>query len=96
MGSRLVVDLGLLERSGSELMALKTELEAQPDVVDDARDAVGHGGLSDALGDFGGNWNYHRRKLVGALDAVAQMATQSAEVYRDTDQQLSTSFEGNR
>lgn len=94
MGRRLVVDLELLERTAREVDALRAELEAQPDIVDEVRDAVGNEDLSDALGDFAGNWSYHRRKLTGSLDTVARMSSDSAEVYRATDARLASARKG--
>lgn len=88
MGARLVVDLDLLERTGREIGALRKELDGHPDLVDDVPAAAGHSDLSEALGDFGGNWSFRRRNLTGSLEVVATMATESAEAYRTTDTAL--------
>ncbi len=94
MGDRLVVDLDLLERTGAEIGELTGEIRAQSDIVQDARSAVGHHGLSDALADFAGNWSYHRQKLTGALESIGEMAASCAEVYRSTDEQLAEGARG--
>jgi hypothetical protein len=92
VGDRLVVSLDMLTSTARSLAALRAEFEAAPDVADEVRGAVGHDGLSDAIGDFAGNWRYHRRKLCESIQSVEQMAADSAQVYADTDRELAASL----
>jgi hypothetical protein len=88
MADHLRVDLDELTEAGRSLKALREEFDRSGELSDGVGDALGHDGLADAVHDFATNWKYHRQKLGGALDAVADMATESAKTYRETDDQL--------
>jgi hypothetical protein len=88
VADHLKVDLDELTSTGGKLRALSEDFELAGGLSDDVSPALGHGGLADAVHDFATNWKYHRQKLGAVLEAVAQMATESATTYRETDDQL--------
>lgn len=51
-------------------------------------EVLGHGGLAHAMHNFVNNWKIHRGKLSSAVEAHQQMASQSADAYEQTDNEL--------
>ncbi len=49
---------------------------------------LGSGELAGAMDDFVDNWKIHRDKLVASVEAHPKMATDSAEAYESTDEEL--------
>ncbi len=93
MSDRLRVDLAALRGTATELRGLAREFRDAAKKVDDARGAVGHRKVADALEEFAGNWRRHREALVSSLDAVADMAQNSHDTYREADEDLAAEIE---
>jgi hypothetical protein len=93
MGDHLKVDLAMLADTAGELRGLVAEFNGVSQFGDDSSGAVGHPRVIDALDEFAGNWRRHREKLAKHLDAVAQMATESEQTYRETDDELARTIE---
>ncbi|MGH3693491.1 MAG: hypothetical protein ACRDRX_05755 [Pseudonocardiaceae bacterium] len=87
MGDHLKVDVGLIRSTGEGLGRIKDALQ-HADAGNPGHQVLGSDKLSDAMGDFVGNWKIHRRKLVEAVEAHQQMALASAEAYTHTDTEL--------
>ncbi len=92
MGGRLRVDLDALSSTATELRGLATEFKGASKTVDAARGAVGHERVVEALEEFADNWRRHRDALVKSLDAVADMAKESHDLYVETDTELAASL----
>jgi hypothetical protein len=41
---------------------------------------------------FAGNWDYHREKLVGSMQALGKMVSESKQQFQNTDNKLKTSI----
>jgi hypothetical protein len=88
----LKVDYALLDQSEVSLSGLVSEFEhikAQESSYDGA---MGSGDIASAMDDFAGNWDYHRKKLVGSLHALGSMINQTKQSFDDTDAKLQTSL----
>lgn len=66
------VDYAMLEQVENTLNSLKSEFDGI-DAVPDAAD-WGDDRIASAMGDFAGNWNDHRQKLLASMDAMAKHA----------------------
>ena len=82
-----VVDYALLEQVESTLANLKQQfgsISAEPHAANWGDPRIGS-----AMGDFAGNWNDHRAKLVSSMDAMAANAREcrTATQHYDTTMQ---------
>ena len=41
---------------------------------------------------FAGNWDYHRKKLVGSMQALGTMISQTKQAFTQTDTKLQTTL----
>jgi hypothetical protein len=92
--SDLKVDYSLLETSHKTLTSLASEfgnLEASTSGYDAA---MGSGAIAGAMGSFAGNWSYHRDQLVGDMDKLDKMITESVKQFMDTDKQAAQELLG--
>lgn len=92
MSDRLRVDLSLLDATAAELKGLSLEFGDTADYTDPA--VIGHPKMADALEEFATNWKRHREGLTKSLDAVHQMAVDSAAHYRAVDEELARALRG--
>ena len=69
MSDHLKVDLTMLAGTAEELRGLADEFESASRFASAYAD-VGHPRVLDALDEFANNWDRHRDKLTGRLDAV--------------------------
>ena len=84
----LRVDYTLLEASHKTLASLASEfgdLQASTSGYDIA---MGSGAIAGAMDSFAGNWSYHRDQLVGNMQKLDDMITESVKQFMDTDQKL--------
>lgn len=88
MSNGYTVDYVALGDMAGVLMGLKDEFGGVEDQIDGYRPAMGHDGVSDALGSFSSNWSDDRRKILEKLENVAGFASQAATCYADTDQAI--------
>ena len=96
MSEHLKVDLDLLSDTAADLRRLVSEFNRGSRFGADAAGAVGHDEVADALDEFATNWRRHREKLTKNLEAVAEMAADSAKTYKQTDDELARSLENAR
>jgi len=90
----LQYSLQLLTGLGRELTALADAVEGSAPGTRWNADEVGHHRVVDALHDFAGNWDDNRAELTKSLRAVGKMATDSAETFRQVDDELAGEIEG--
>jgi hypothetical protein len=88
----LKVDYQLLDATEKSLSTLVSEfqnIKAQEQAYDGA---MGSGDIAGALGSFAGNWDYHREKLIGSMQALGTMVSQTKEQFSKTDTGLTASL----
>lgn len=90
----LRVDYNLLEASHKTLTSLASEfgnLQASTSGYDAA---MGSSTVVDAMNNFAGNWSYRRDKLVGNMQKLDDMITESVKQFMDTDQKAAQELRG--
>lgn len=88
----LKVDYQLLdsiERNLSNLISQFQHIQAQTSSYDAA---FGSGDIAGAMGSFSGNWDYHRKHLVGSMQGLGQMVSETKKHFQDTDNKLKSSL----
>ena len=88
----LKVDYQLLDSTEKSLSTLVSEfqnIKAQEHAYDGA---LGSGDIAGALGSFSGNWDYHRKKLIGSMQALGKMVSETKEQFSKTDTGLTASL----
>ncbi len=88
----LQYSLQLLSSLGRELTGLAGAMNGTTDNRWD-REEVGSGRVADALDHFAGNWDDKRELLTRSLEEVGEMATSSAETFREIDDELAAKVE---
>lgn len=91
--SDLKVDYDDLEYSHHTLKALQSEFDALKDRADDTGGLWGHDEVRSAMGEFSGNWDYHRRKLSEQIGEVGEKVDSTLETFRTSDENLARSFD---
>jgi hypothetical protein len=92
----LKVDYQLLDSSERTLSNLTSEfqnIKAQESGYDGA---MGSGDIASAMDSFAGNWDYHRGKLVGSMQALGKMIGESKKQFTQTDTKLTGSLKGQK
>lgn len=87
LSDHLKVDVALIRATGEGLGRIKDVLQ-HADATKPGADVLGSRGVSEAMDEFVDNWKIHRGKLVAAVEAHQQMATESANAYENTDTAL--------
>ncbi|HLH83267.1 MAG TPA: hypothetical protein VKV38_08380 [Trebonia sp.] len=90
--SDLKVDYQLLdsvERSLSRLLSEFQNIKAQTGSYDGA---MGSGAVASAMDGFAGNWNDHRKDLIGSMQSLGEMVSQTRQQFQNTDSKLSSSL----
>ena len=90
----LKVNYASLDDSERSLQQIATELEGA-----DARRAAnadiwGSSDIAEAMDEFVGNWDRHRKQLVESLRSVGEMCASSRGCFTGADQQLSSKLAG--
>ena len=88
----LKVEFGLLDSAGKTLASLTSEFQNIKAQASDYDGAMGSGDIVGAMGSFSGNWDYPRDKLVGSMQALGKMITESQKQFHGTDNQLASSL----
>lgn len=92
----LKVDFSLLDSTEQTLTSLISEFQnirAQESGYDGA---MGSGDIASAMDSFAGNWDYHREKLVGSMQALGKMISESKTKFHETDTKLASSMTSQR
>lgn len=93
MGAQLKADISRIRETAQSVTAICQQFEGAEDIVDGAADAVGSSHLADKLHDFATNWKIHRKRIVEDLTTFSDWATQAADAYEQTDQELAKALE---
>jgi uncharacterized protein YukE len=86
----LKVDYQLLDSTERTLSSLTSEfqnIKAQEGSYDGA---MGSGDIASAMDAFAGNWDSHRAKLVGSMQALGKMISESRKQFTHTDTKLAS------
>jgi len=86
----LVVDYNLLGQTESSLNGLTrefTDIKAQEHAY---FGDWGSGDIASAMDDFAGNWDYHRKKLLGSMQSLATMVKQCQSGFCKADTTLAS------
>jgi hypothetical protein len=86
----LSVDYQLLASIHSTLTGLTWKFENIEDQATAYDPAFGSSDITAAIGSFSGSWSTHRKTLLGTTQNLDQMATATAQVFRQTDSQLAS------
>ena len=92
----LRVDYTLLEASHKSLTSLASEFGSLQASTSGYDGAMGSGAIAGAMGNFAGNWSYHRDKLVANMHKLDDMITESVTQFTNTDQKLAREFTGGK
>jgi hypothetical protein len=84
----LKIDYQLLEQANSSLSSLVGEFDNIQAVQDGYDGALGSGDIAGAINGFAGNWDYHRKQLVGSMQALQKMVQETRQQFRKTDNDL--------
>lgn len=88
----LTYNLSAMQDLGSELLTISDVMNGMSPAVQYDADEVGHPLVHDALEHFRANWDDKREQLTGSLQAVGTMALESAEVLKETDDELAAAI----
>jgi hypothetical protein len=88
----LKVEFSLLDSASKTLTSLTSEFQNIKAQASDYDGAMGSGDIVGAMGSFSGNWDYHRDKLVGSMQALGKMISESSKQFHGTDNQLASSL----
>jgi hypothetical protein len=86
----LKVEFDLLDSAEQTMTSLSSEFKNIKAQESDYDGAMGSGDIVGALHSFSGNWDYHRDKLVGSMQALGQMITESKKQFQSTDNKLAS------
>ncbi|KRV50885.1 hypothetical protein AQ490_13105 [Wenjunlia vitaminophila] len=92
--SDLCVSYDTLEDCESDLKTIQSEFEKCGERRDQLRGIWGSGEVADAMGDFVGNWDRHRKELVQSIKSVGEMVTNTLTTFKDTDKKLADNCKG--
>jgi hypothetical protein len=84
----LKVDYQLLDSTERTLASLTSEFQNIRAQAGSYDGAMGSGDIASAMDSFAGNWDYHRQKLVGSMQALGKMVSQARQAFRKTDTSL--------
>jgi hypothetical protein len=90
----LRVDYRLLESTDATLTSLADEFGSIEAVQADLDGAMGSPAVASAMGNFAGNWTFHRERLIGSMQSLAQMARESVQRFRSADDTLKSDLAG--
>jgi hypothetical protein len=88
----LKVDYQLLdsiERNLTSLVSQFQNIEVQTGSYDAA---FGSSDITSAMGNFAGNWDYHRKQMISSMESLGQMVTATKKHFQDTDDKLKASL----
>jgi hypothetical protein len=88
----LIVDYQLLDVTERSLVALTGEFQHIQAFEQGYEGAVGSGSIAAAMDDFAGNWSYHREKLIGSMQSLGEMVTQTKQQFQGTDSKLASTL----
>ena len=90
----LKVDYATLDQSERSLQRIATELEGAEARRHANAGIWGSSDVADAMSEFVGNWDRHRRELIESLYSVAGMCASAREGFAGSDRQLAAELTG--
>ncbi|NHC47481.1 hypothetical protein [Motilibacter aurantiacus] len=94
MSECLKVDTDELRAVARSLTAIRLRLESAANDIAGLHGELGSGRLAETMDRFASDWQVRRRRLCGSVEAVEQMALQSARKLEACDQALARSVSG--
>ncbi|MCL1869455.1 MAG: hypothetical protein FWF90_03455 [Promicromonosporaceae bacterium] len=91
---RLVVDVGLVSGTASDLNAIVAEFDTADTYADAVADAVGVDELADAVRSFAHGWKVKRGKLHDSIANLAELTSAVATELAKADKDLADSVKG--
>ncbi|HYZ57282.1 MAG TPA: hypothetical protein VE733_27780 [Streptosporangiaceae bacterium] len=88
----LKVDYQLLDSAERTLSSLTSEFRNIKAQEGSYAGAMGSGDIASAMDAFAGNWDSHREKLVGSMQALGTMISASRKQFTSTDSKLAASL----
>jgi len=88
----LKVDYQLLDSTERTLSSLTSEFQHIKARESGYDGAMGSGDVASAMDSFAGNWDYHRDKLAGSMQALGKMINESKKKFTETDSTLARSL----
>lgn len=86
--ANLNINTATLWRGSNRCRDVKAILELDNSDVALIAAAVGHGGLSARVNDFGSKWSITRSRMVSELEAIDQALVSMAQTYEDMDREM--------
>jgi hypothetical protein len=88
--SDLIVDYQVLEQSEQLLVRLHQQVSTgtRASVAEDSD--WGFGGVMSAMGEFYGDWSYHRQQILGRMETLHTMTRQSRQAFQGADDKLAS------
>lgn len=84
----LAVDVDALETFGGQLESIRTRMNAARDWTHQYDGQMGASQVEDALHSFASGWKDGRKEIDGSLQALSEMLMNTAQNFRQTDQDL--------
>lgn len=84
----LKVERHLLEETERNLHSLKSEFSKIKARTEHYDSAFGSPDIVAAMGDFSGNWDYHRRKLLQSIENLGKLVHETNEKFHEADEKL--------
>jgi hypothetical protein len=90
MTAQLRINYSDLNWTNNTLLGMTNEfsnIQAQESEYDWA---YGSANIAGAMGNFAGNWTYHRKQLMGSMSSLQSMVAEALQAFPKTDQQLTS------
>lgn len=88
-----VIDTQTLRDAARIVTSISTEFSNASSSVETAESAAGHWILEQAIVDFAGGWDQHRKELLEQLEGLKAALTTAADAIEDTDSGLAAELE---
>lgn len=92
MSETLRLDLSELEGLYKDLLNVSSSFSDIESVGQNLRDAVGHDGLGERVGQFGSGWDDRRKKIITSLDTIWHAVKAVETTFTDVDGKLANAL----
>jgi len=86
--SDLVIDYDTLHEASTSFKGISDEFNNLGQTESDLGGVWGSGDIKHAMGDFAGNWDYHRKKIQSAMDDLGKLLEKAETGFRELDTKL--------
>lgn len=90
----LKIDTDDLRDAAGILATVTVEFNNANSRLDTAIGAAGHWVLEQAISDFAGSWDQHRKELVEQMDGLSDILLSAADTIDEADELLASNLEG--